>query len=80
MKTGKWHDGAEQPKKTGWYLMDYRHPPKSTEKAHELPPFAVDYFISDINGKFWYVTDVYNKALTLNDSWFESLPWCKIKE
>ena len=78
MKLVKWHSGDELPKETGWYLRDYRNPPKPTEG--ELPPFSVDHFIKDEHGKFWYVLGVDNdEVLVLNDAWFEKLPWCKIK-
>lgn len=78
MKTGRWHDGKELPKKTGWYLRDYRNPPKETKGV--IPPFSIDHFINDEHGSFWYVLDTHEKMLCLNDAWFESLPWCKIKE
>lgn len=77
MKIGRWHDGSELPKKTGWYLRDYRNPPKQTEGT--IPPFSLDYFIRDEHGSFWYVAGIEAKAFELNDAWFESLPWCKLK-
>lgn len=76
VKLGRWHSADKHPKKAGWYLRDYRNPPKRTANENELPQFSVDYF----RGGFWYIADVRNKAITLDDAWFESLPWCKIKD
>lgn len=70
MKLGKVHSGDELPKKDGWYMRDYRNPPKPT--SGELPPFSVDKFM----GGLWYVQNDDG----LNDAWYESLPWQKIKD
>lgn len=78
MKFGKWHQGTEQPKKTGWYLRDYRNPPKMT--TGELPPFSIDKFICDERSGYWFVLDEHNGIACFNDAWYTNLPWCKIKE
>ena len=76
MKLGRWHIG-EQPKKSGWYLRDYRN---LNNKMNEgiIRTFSVDYFMldkSELIG-FWYI-DGFDG---LEEAAWSNLPWCKIKE
>lgn len=70
----KWHSGKEQPKKTGWYVRDYREH-KTEEFPHE---FCVDYFDST----FWYAFELNqrNGKIEMNDAYYTDLPWAKIKD
>jgi hypothetical protein len=74
MKIGEWYDKKEYPKKSGWYLRDYRN---TDTKISGVPlEFSVDYFMLDEMGiiGFWY--SEHNGDF--DDCFYNELPWCKI--